>query len=261
MLVQWAYGRYVRPRIRRSPLHLAVQTTAWALMAFAMFVFYRTTLSDFVYSSSDDQSRAGPGSVPETRSAREDPGRNNHLLVHEREARIEPESLMRAILGVGARAEIVRALLEPGGDSALVGRPGRGDGVQEALSRVHARDDAEGGVVDGAKVRKEIRFRLDRASAWRELLGETPAVWPRWIHILPLLTDVVDALERAEPLSPRLQAVEIHRAAESLLPLVKKAGLRAPRDGDLADRLRPWFENVAFELARANAAVFDDRVL
>lgn len=49
MLSQWAYGRYVRPRIRSSPMYLAVQTTAWAAMAFAVFLFYRTTLSDFVY--------------------------------------------------------------------------------------------------------------------------------------------------------------------------------------------------------------------
>ena len=58
-------------------------------------------------------------------------------------------------------------------------------------------------------------------NAWRALLGETPDVWPRWLHILPLLADVVDALERVERLSPRLQAVELHRVAESLLPLLK----------------------------------------
>lgn len=167
---------------------------------------------------------------------------------------------LRAILGVGARAEIVKALLEPAGSP----RSSADLAEETAFKKRYLASSLEmmqkGGVVDGQKVRKEIRFRLDRVNAWRELLGETPDVWPRWVHILPLLTDVVDALDRVERLSPRLQAVELHQVAESLLPLLKKARLCPPRDGSLADRLRPWFENVAFELARANAAVFDDPV-
>jgi alginate O-acetyltransferase complex protein AlgI len=49
LLLQWAYGRYLRPRVAASPWHLPLQTTAWAALAVAMFVFYRTTLQDFVY--------------------------------------------------------------------------------------------------------------------------------------------------------------------------------------------------------------------
>jgi hypothetical protein len=165
---------------------------------------------------------------------------------------------LRAILGVGARSEIVRTLLEPKTPPRTAA-----DLAEETAFRKRYLASAlemlqRGGVVDGEKVRKEIRFRLDRTDAWRELVGETPTVWPRWIHILPLLTDVVDLLERVESISSRLQAVELHRAAETLVPRLKKARLIAPRGSNLADGLRPWFENVTFELAHANVAVFDE---
>ncbi|MEZ4238799.1 MAG: MBOAT family O-acyltransferase [Myxococcota bacterium] len=49
LLVQWAYARWLRPRVEHTPLHLPLQTTCWAAAAVLMFVFYRTTLQDFVY--------------------------------------------------------------------------------------------------------------------------------------------------------------------------------------------------------------------
>jgi hypothetical protein len=165
---------------------------------------------------------------------------------------------LRAVLGVGARAEIVRTLLEPGTPPRTAADLAEETAFKKRYLASALEMLQRGGVVDGEKVRKEIRFRLDRTNAWRELLGEAPAIWPRWIHILPLLTDVVDVLERVESLSPRVQAVELHRAAESLVPRIKKARLSAPRGLDLADGLRSWFENVAFELAHANVAVFDE---
>ncbi len=49
LLLQWIWVKEVQPRLSGSPYHLPLQTTGWALMAFAMFLFYRTTLQDFVY--------------------------------------------------------------------------------------------------------------------------------------------------------------------------------------------------------------------
>ncbi len=49
MLAQWVYARTVRPALRSSPLYLPVQTTSWAAIAVLLFVFYRTTVQDFVY--------------------------------------------------------------------------------------------------------------------------------------------------------------------------------------------------------------------
>lgn len=41
--------RFVLPRLRRSDLWLPTQSTAWAVFAMAMFVFYRVSSYDFIY--------------------------------------------------------------------------------------------------------------------------------------------------------------------------------------------------------------------
>jgi alginate O-acetyltransferase complex protein AlgI len=49
LLLQWAWTRRVTPLLKGSPWHLPAQTTAWAAAAVLLFVFYRTTVQDFVY--------------------------------------------------------------------------------------------------------------------------------------------------------------------------------------------------------------------
>jgi alginate O-acetyltransferase complex protein AlgI len=49
LLLHWVYGRWWRPRMSASPLYLPLQTTCWAVCSVLMFLFYRTTLQDFVY--------------------------------------------------------------------------------------------------------------------------------------------------------------------------------------------------------------------
>ena len=48
VLVQWALVKFVAHRVR-EPWLLPAQTTSWAVLVGAMFLFYRTTLQDFVY--------------------------------------------------------------------------------------------------------------------------------------------------------------------------------------------------------------------
>lgn len=49
LTVQWAVVRYVVPRLEASPWYWPAQTTTWAALVTLMFLFYRTTLQDFVY--------------------------------------------------------------------------------------------------------------------------------------------------------------------------------------------------------------------
>ena len=49
LLLQWAWSKEVTPRLRGSPWHLPAQTTGWAAAGVLLFVFYRTTVQDFVY--------------------------------------------------------------------------------------------------------------------------------------------------------------------------------------------------------------------
>ncbi|MBX2798591.1 MAG: MBOAT family protein [Myxococcales bacterium] len=48
LLLQWVLVTRVAPRVP-EPWLLPAQTTSWALLVAAMFLFYRTTLQDFVY--------------------------------------------------------------------------------------------------------------------------------------------------------------------------------------------------------------------
>ena len=153
----------------------------------------------------------------------------------------------------------MRALLEPPGapcsaadlaeETAFKKR-----NVAAALEMMH-----KGGVVERQKVRKELRFQLAHAAAWRELLGAVPDVWPRWHHILPLLADVLDAVERMRPLVPKVQAVEIHRINDDLDARLRKAHLHPlPPSVAGAEALEGWLGRIASGLGRADVAVFRD---
>jgi D-alanyl-lipoteichoic acid acyltransferase DltB (MBOAT superfamily) len=49
LVAQWALTKFVAPRFEDRPWWLPVQTTVWAMLVVGMFLFYRTTLQDFVY--------------------------------------------------------------------------------------------------------------------------------------------------------------------------------------------------------------------
>ncbi|MEN0062111.1 MAG: MBOAT family O-acyltransferase [Myxococcota bacterium] len=49
LIAQWLVVTRLVPRIEASPWLLPIQTTTWAALIAAMFLFYRTTLQDFVY--------------------------------------------------------------------------------------------------------------------------------------------------------------------------------------------------------------------
>jgi len=49
LFAQWLVMTRLVPRVRTSPWFLPLQTTTWAGLAASMFLFFRTTLQDFVY--------------------------------------------------------------------------------------------------------------------------------------------------------------------------------------------------------------------
>jgi len=165
---------------------------------------------------------------------------------------------LRAIFGVGARAEIMRVLLEPPGTACSAAD--LADETAFKKRNVAAVLDMmqKGGVVESQKVRKELRFKLAHGSAWRELLGAVPEVWPRWHHILPLLVDAFDAVERVRPLAPKVQAVELHPIVEELSTRLAKANLKPLPHVVSAGALEEWVGQITSGLGRANVDVFRD---
>jgi alginate O-acetyltransferase complex protein AlgI len=49
LLVGWAARRWAAPALEGTPWWLPARTTAWAVMALAILLFYRTSAADFVY--------------------------------------------------------------------------------------------------------------------------------------------------------------------------------------------------------------------
>jgi len=49
LLLGWIYDQTVKERVDGTPWEWPLQTTGWAAMGVAMFLFYRVTAQDFVY--------------------------------------------------------------------------------------------------------------------------------------------------------------------------------------------------------------------
>jgi hypothetical protein len=200
-------------------------------------------------------------------SAREVPKRQTRLRPFEPTNRSRLDSLstpsllslrLRAIFGVGARAEVMRALLEPPGAPCSAADLAEETAFKKRNVAAALDMMQKGGVVESRKVRKELRFQLVNGAAWRELLGAAPVVWPRWHHILPLLVDVLHAGERLRQLAPRVQAVELHRVVDDLTARVAKAHLIPLPNAMRPETLDEWLGRMATGLGRADVAVFRD---
>lgn len=132
---------------------------------------------------------------------------------------------LRALLGVSARAEIVRQFLSYGSLARSAS-----DLVEDAgFMKRHVADALDelrlGGALDSMKSQNKLTYRLSRPAAWRMLLGELPSVWPRWSSILPVLTRAVDAIDHLRAMPARSASVEMNKTARSIASLMERARL------------------------------------
>ncbi len=160
---------------------------------------------------------------------------------------------LRQLLGVGARAEVMRTLLcsEEPRLSAQVIANGAGyskRNVQEALISLH-----QAGVIDVVALGNHRRYGAPRGR-WAELLGldELPGHrdWPQLLHalrrIVRWLTD-----PRAEGLSDYMRASQARVLMDELMPELRYAGVPAP-DGP-ARGTEYWSQFEATARAAADA--------
>jgi hypothetical protein len=178
------------------------------------------------------------------------------------ESLIRPSMLslrLRSVLGVGARAEIIRILLAaprvPQIASDLVCDAGfKKRNIADALDSLRL-----GGVLEGERTRNQIRYRLRDPAAWRRLMGELPTVWPRWTRILPALASVVDGAERSASLPLRVRNVELNKLVRAIAPDVAAAHLPAPPTmepaGSVADRFEDWARRIVEDLSAGRVGV------
>ena len=140
---------------------------------------------------------------------------------------------IREILGVGARAEVVRFLLtvdaprlstQAVADSAGFAKRN----VQEALTSLHA-----AGVINGSTLSNQHRYGID-GDTWAQLLGLTRLPeyrdWPRLLHALRRLVRWLGD-ERLDELSDYMLASAARTLADDIAQDLAHAGVRIQADG------------------------------
>lgn len=142
---------------------------------------------------------------------------------------------MRQLLGVGARAEVVRFVLTvnaPSVNAQVISASAAyaKRNVHEALTTLHLAD-----VIDAVTVGNEQRYSIDRAR-WAALLGLTvdglpsERAWPQLFHALRVLVRWLED-GRHEKLSGYMLASEARSLADQIVPELRSAGVRVPLDG------------------------------
>lgn len=165
---------------------------------------------------------------------------------------------LRALFGVGARADILRVFVaEPSHlftSSDLVPYVNYTKrNMDKALDSL-----AIAGLLEVVAVRNQHRYRLRDPSRLLGFVGERPQVYPRWTPIFRWLAAVLDIASRADELEQMVQRVEVRRVFRQIEPYVAAAGLIAPPveisgDGTWSNFLK-WALDITNRLATGDAS-------
>jgi hypothetical protein len=158
---------------------------------------------------------------------------------------------LRALMGVGARAEIIRVFLDR--PDAALSAAELADEIGYAKRNVALALETLklGDVLEAAPIRNQIHFRIPRAKVerLRSLLGRMPGSYPRWSPFLRVLSQVHDATARIERLKPTVRAVEMAAALRDLAEDIREAKLPPPlatsQEGDTWSAFVSWCADVS----------------
>jgi hypothetical protein len=134
---------------------------------------------------------------------------------------------LRALFGVGARADIIGAVLSRGSedfgaaDLVFIGYSKRN--LAEALDML-----AAAGLFRTTRTGNRVRFSWYRREQLCALLAPVPDVIPVWSAPLRVMSGFLDLLTRIETKSDRLVAVEAARCLRQLADDLQALGVEAP---------------------------------
>lgn len=154
---------------------------------------------------------------------------------------------LRALLGVSARAEIVRVLLAHPA-SALsaadlapeVGYTKRN--VADALDSLRM-----AGLLEALPIRNQLRYRLSFPARLTLAVGDLPTVFPQWAPLFRALWVIGEYARRFESFGPLVAPVEARGALRRMAPDLQLAGVAMPPDA-IGNHLLPVFEKWALAL-------------
>jgi hypothetical protein len=161
---------------------------------------------------------------------------------------------LRALFGVGARAEILHAFIArpsahvTGAEFArLTGYTKRN--VSDELDRLEL-----AGLLQVAAPSNQFLYRLHDRSALLSFVGERPEVFPSWEPLFRVVSALLNGLAAIEDAPETVQAIELEKLVASLEPDLRDAHIPPPaRERERAgtpDALRSW----AFDFMRKLAS-------
>lgn len=161
---------------------------------------------------------------------------------------------LRAVLGVGARAEVMRLMLASPHASFSAS-----DLVEDAAFKKRNIADALeslrwGGAIVVERSRNQLRYRLSHADPWRAMLGEFPEVSPRWTKLVPAIAVLADGERRTTSLPSRVRDVEMSKLVRDNARSIEGARLPSPPapgpDIQFAEAFSEWFQHAVRDLAQ-----------
>lgn len=169
---------------------------------------------------------------------------------------------LRAVLGVSARAEIVRVLLT---------NTAREWSAAEIAERVayttrQVTSDLEmltqGGLIDRVPGTGGAAYLLAAPDRVLRLVGKLPRVAPRSAPLFRSLVGLVDAVEAASATGLTTPAAELARHMRDLDPAFRQARLRMPpRDSDYLEETVRWIDGLFRRLADGDVYYLSPDVL
>jgi hypothetical protein len=161
---------------------------------------------------------------------------------------------LRALFGVGARAEILHAFIARPSAHMTAAELARLTGytkrnVTDELDRLEL-----AGLLQVAAPSNQFLYRLHDRSALLSFVGERPEVFPNWEPLLRVVSAFLNRLAGIETASETVQAIELEKLVAELEPDLRDAQIPPPaRDRERAgtpDALQSWALNFMRELAK-----------
>lgn len=168
---------------------------------------------------------------------------------------------LRALFGVGTRAELVRLMLLNPSQEWSVAQLGDRVAYTQRQAATDLEMLAKGGLIEKRGVGPS-RYALRDASGLRVVVGELPKLAPNWTPIFQVLAGVLGSLGPVADDLLRQPDVEMARSLQRLEPALTASGLPKPPGGQSAtpiDVARQWILDIAGALGEADPDVLPEQ--
>lgn len=151
---------------------------------------------------------------------------------------------LRALFGVGARAEIVRAFIA----DPLASLSAADLAAEVGYTKRNVAEEADAlsmaGLLEATRVRNQLRYRLTRPGDLMKLLEELPSSFPRWRSIFRVFEHLLRTAQDAQALPASVRSVEAAKVLHDLEEDLRIVEARAPApdsgEENLWDQLEQW---------------------